>query len=890
MRSITGRRWVAGVTVRTRLLIAVLIPLVLLLTVVSQVVLDRMRTVDATVALRDRTAALADLAVLRTRVFDERRQYETVARAAEYGVDAELASELLGMEVTVDPEPVRTATDEALGRIALDDRPFSTEEILRFRSQLDAGALSTDSASRRFDHLETAAVTSLSVVLEEVRGRAVEIGDAVIDQTVRAMADTIDIVGLRGSQLRALSERWFAGDAAAVAALTRLASTAERYHQVADRLDATPVAVVAQAWTTMRGSAPEFDRAIAAGGNPLGLDGPSPDLIAAGRVLGDGLRHYDRVADLPELAAVAVTSAATVRGDLARSSAERTGLGALGAMLFALGTALYFGRSITRPLDLLTNQVRRVSDGELTLPPLPLAGPPELAVASSAFNDVVANLDLLERKALALSECDFTKPELSEPLPGRLGEALNASLAVLSGSIIERQQLQSRLLHQATHDALTGLANRRAVVEALAGAVARSQRSGRLVAVAFVDLDDFKSTNDTFGHAVGDALLQAVAQRMEGAARRGDLVARLGGDEFVVVAEDITGTEEAFGLVRRLLEAVGTPIELEGRLFQIKASAGLAINHDGQDDPLALLAKADLAVYRAKQRSPNAIELYDEELQQLVRARNELHGALADTLARGGSELSLHYQPILDAETGRVASLEALLRWHRPEAGSVPPDIFIPVAETSDLIVRLDRWVLARATEQLAAWADHPVLGYVTLAINVSGRHVSDPSFVANVSEALDRSGVPAERIILEVTETALVRDLDGAAAQLEAVRALGVSVAVDDFGTGHTGLNHIRSLTVDEIKIDRSFTADLPAMTNLVQIVIDLARHLDVETVAEGVETAQQARTLGLLGCTRLQGYLFSPAVTPSDLEEWLQTRNRFPVYEHSEAFYASG
>lgn len=885
MRGIPARRWRSGITVRTRLLIAVLVPLILLSALVAQLVADRMGTVRATEQLRARTTVLTQLAILRTRVFEERRQYETVAQAAAYGVDAELVSELLGMAVETLPARVRASTDDALRPLKASDQPFTDETLAELRASLDASTISISDAGEAFDSLEAATVASLSTLLGDVRGRAVEIGDVDLEAAVRSMGDAIEIAGLRGSQLRALSERWFASEEEAVASLARLAHKSEEYQQVSLQVRTSPIEILRVAWSEASDDGAVFDAAV---GHQLGgtaLAPEAPDLSTAGTILGDGLRHYDNLSRLPEVAASAVTDAALLRGAVARSSAQRAGVGALGGVIFALGTAMLFGRSITRPLHLLTEQVRRVGEGQLTLPPLPLSGPPELAVASSAFNDVTANLDLLERKAQALSECDFSREELSQPLPGRLGEALNASLEVLSESIMERQLLQSRLLHQATHDSLTGLANRRAVIEGLTGAVARSQRSGHPLAVTFIDLDDFKTTNDTCGHAIGDALLQAVAQRMEGASRGGDLVARLGGDEFVVVAEDVSGAHEALQLARRLLEAIAVPIEVGGRQFNLSASAGVAVSHDRNDDPLALLARADLAVYRSKQQpTTSSIELYDEELQQLVRERTELHSALARTLAAGGAELELHYQPILETSTGHVASLEALLRWDRPDAGPVPPDLFIPVAETSDLIMTLDRWVLDKATRQLAEWTDHPFLGRVTLAINVSGRHITDPSFVSNVAEALQRSGVDPERLILEVTETALVRDLSRAAAQLDAVRALGVGVAVDDFGTGHTGLTHIRALTIDEIKIDRSFTAELPTMTNLVQIVIDLARHLGVSTVAEGVETDQQARTLGLLGCTRLQGYLFCPALPPRDLEDWVAAHSGSPPSAYPE------
>ncbi len=862
---------------RTRLLAAVLLPLLLVTTFVGLIVADRQGTVRATAALRERTEVLADLAMLRTRVFEERRQFETVTRSAAFGVDPATVSNLIGMEVEADPTAARTATDAVIARIDLGHRPFAAGTLAALRADIDTSAVNTDEASARFSALESSVVASLDGALDDIARRAVGIGDVTLEQAVRTMNDSVQVAGLRGRQIQALVGLWFAGGGSHVPALAELARATELYERTAHKLDATPVRSVADAWSSADAAGAAFSGAIAdelAGTPSAGLD--VADLTSIGRVLGDGLRHYEAIASLPELASVPVSASAAARGARATADAERAVAAAATSILIAVGAAQWFGRSITRPLRNLTEQVRAVSDGDLALAPLPLRGPPELRVASAAFNEVAANLMLIEQKALALSACDFTSPAVTTDLPGRLGEALSTSLQVLSRSIIERHQLQSRLLHQATHDSLTGLANRRAVIETLGAAVERSRRSGSLLAVTFIDLDDFKATNDSSGHAIGDLLLQAVADRMRGAARRGDVVARLGGDEFVIVAEHVGGPDEVMALVRRVLDAVAAPIEIDGRDYTIRASAGVALNHDLTDDPLSLLAKADLAVYRSKRRSPSAIELYDEQLQRVVRNHAEVEAALAATLAVGGDELQLHYQPIVDASTGAVVSLEALVRWDRPDEGLMQPDQFIPIAEVSDLIVRLDCWVLQAATRQLAAWSDHPLLSRTTMAVNISGRHITDVGFVDNVVAALAATGIAPHRLVLEVTETALVRDLSRAAAQIEAVRALGVAVAADDFGTGHTGLAHVRTLTVDEIKIDRSFTSELPVVTELVQIVIDLARHLGVRTVAEGVETQQQADALRALGCNLLQGYLFSPALPPGELLLWMHEHHR--------------
>jgi len=864
-------------TVRARLLAAALLPLLLVAILVGLLVRDRHETVAATADLRDRTAALADLAVLRTRVFEERRQFEMVAQSESFGLSPAEVSELIGMEVVDDPSAARSATDLALQKVGAPDRPFPLTTLQALRSGIDDGLFSTAEAGRRYSSLESLAVSALDTALADVGGRAVRIGDLAVEASVRTMADAVTLAGLRGRQIQALVAVWNVADTARTSALAELARSTELYEQTASSLDRTGVPVVASRWIDLRSGGATFTTAIGAelAGMTEAASGGG-DLRSVGRILGDGLRSYEGLSSLPEIASRGVADAAAARGALARSDAQRAVVAALLAITFALGTAVWFGRAITKPLRALTEQARRVSDGDVSLAPLPLRGPRELCETSAAFNEVGQNLSLIEQKVLALSACDFSSPVLTKPLPGRLGEALSASLQVLSTSVIERHQLQARLLHQATHDSLTGLANRRAVIEALTAALARSSRTGHLLAVAFIDLDDFKATNDTSGHAVGDLLLQAVGERMRQAARRGDVVARLGGDEFVIVAEHVRGDDEVVTIVRRVLDAIAAPIWLDGREYSIAASAGVVVNHEPSDDALALLAKADLAVYRSKRRSPSAVEVYDDQLQLVVRNHAQVESALSAALASGGEELELQYQPIVDATTGEVVSLEALVRWNRPGEGQIPPDRFIPIAEASDLIVRLDQWVLHEALRQIAAWSHHSEMQRVTMAVNVSGRHVTDPEFVVNVRSALEASGVAADRLVIEVTETALVRDFARAASQIDAIRELGVRVAVDDFGTGHTGLAHVRALTVDELKIDRTFTGELPAVTELVQIVMDLGRHLDVATVAEGVETPQQAEALRDLGCTHLQGYLFSPALPPEALLHWVQGRAR--------------
>jgi predicted signal transduction protein with EAL and GGDEF domain len=365
-----------------------------------------------------------------------------------------------------------------------------------------------------------------------------------------------------------------------------------------------------------------------------------------------------------------------------------------------------------------------------------------------------------------------------------------------------------------------------------------------------------------------------MAERMTATARSGDLLARLGGDEFFLIAEDLAGIDEAGELAQRIIDTLSAPMHVGGLELTIGACAGIALAQD-DDEPLTLLHHADLAVHNAKRRGPGSIQMYDEGLQRQLLERVDIEKGLKSALRYSG-QLRLEYQPLLDSVTGRLRGVEALLRWDRPGHGSVPPDQFIPVAEGSKLIIDVDRWVMRQAATQLMRWADHPELSGIDMAVNVSGRHLLDPTFVTDVLHVLNESRIDPHRLVLEVTETVLVTDLVWAASQLESVRALGVRVAVDDFGTGYTSLTHLRALPIDEIKIDRSFVCGMPGSSddqNMIRIVCDLARHLGVPTVAEGVETEAQVQALAQLGCDTLQGYYFSPSLRPEALAAWILT-----------------
>ena len=412
---------------------------------------------------------------------------------------------------------------------------------------------------------------------------------------------------------------------------------------------------------------------------------------------------------------------------------------------------------------------------------------------------------------------------------------------------------------QGLHDPLTGLANRVLLRETLV----RLLRRRAPVGVLFIDLDDFKDVNDSRGHAVGDQLLRAVAGRLVSCVRSEDLVARLGGDEFAVV---LSGHSDARRAAARIRAALGDPVQLEGQQVFVGASIGVAdTSTSAERTGEALLRNADLAMYLAKAAGKNRIAVYADGMDRAAQDKAQLGADLAGALQAG--QLEVHYQPTVALDSGRVRGYEALLRWHHPERGLVLPDVFIPLAEASGHIVSIGAWVLTTATEQAARWSreGQPV----HIAVNLSPRQLGDDTIEASVATALSSSGLPAQQLTLEITEGVLVQDVDAVTTRLGRLRALGVRVAIDDFGTGYSGLSYLRRLPVDVVKIDRSFVHDLGssgAATTLISSIIELARSMHLDVVAEGVETAEQATILRGLRCGQAQGFLYARPLPASD------------------------
>ncbi|OIQ81489.1 cyclic di-GMP phosphodiesterase Gmr [mine drainage metagenome] len=401
-------------------------------------------------------------------------------------------------------------------------------------------------------------------------------------------------------------------------------------------------------------------------------------------------------------------------------------------------------------------------------------------------------------------------------------------------------------------------------------ALNRAQRAGSLVGLLFVDLDHFKTVNDTLGHAAGDEVLRETARRMRGTARAGDTVGRLGGDEFVVLVEAPDSEADVIGLAERLVSAISAPVRTGGREVVVTASIGVAVVRDGDTDADLLLYEADAAAYRAKARGRGRAEIFDDALRREHLARVELEADIRTGLDLG--QFVLYYQPIVEVVSRGTASYEALVQWKRPGHGLVGPEEFIATAELSNLICDLGRWVLGEATRQIAEW-NTTRASDLTVAVKISARHLASAEILSDVTSALDAARLPADRLVLEVTETMLV-DQPMALAHLRALQELGVEISIDDFGTGYTSIGQMQDLSVDSIKIDRSLVASSdPGADELVRLVIHAAHAFGLTVVGEGVELETQLTSLEQAQCDFAQGFLFAHPQPASGLAFGLES-----------------
>ena len=443
--------------------------------------------------------------------------------------------------------------------------------------------------------------------------------------------------------------------------------------------------------------------------------------------------------------------------------------------------------------------------------------------------------------------------------------------------ITSRKSAEDEIRNLAFYDPLTRLPNRRLLMDRLGLALSGGSRHRRKVALLFVDLDNFKTLNDTQGHYQGDLLLQQVASRLSACVREGDTVARLGGDEFVVMLGDLDNNPleaatEAKAVGEIILAAIAEPYQLSGTSYHSTASIGVTFlgdQHENIDEPLK---RADLAMYQAKTAGRNTLRFFDTQMQAIVSARAAMEADLRHAVSN--EQFLLHYQAQIE-EPNRTVGAEALLRWEHPLRGLVPPAEFIPMAEETGLILPLGHWVLEAACAQLTRWAGQPGMAHLTMSVNVSARQFHQDDFVDEVLAVLARTGADPQRLKLELTESVLIADVEGVIAKMTVLKGKGVGFALDDFGTGYSSLSYLKRLPLDQLKIDQGFVRDILHDANdaaIARMVLALADSLGLSVIAEGVETELQREFLARLGCHSYQGYLFGRPVPIEVFEARLQ------------------
>ncbi len=445
--------------------------------------------------------------------------------------------------------------------------------------------------------------------------------------------------------------------------------------------------------------------------------------------------------------------------------------------------------------------------------------------------------------------------------------------------ITDIKRSEEEIRYQAFHDALTGLPNRSLFSDRLKKAIARARRrDDGMLAVFFIDLDDFKRVNDTMGHATGDLLLKGVAMRLVGCLREVDTVSRISGDEFMVILDDVLGENEAVATAGRIIEALAEPYLFKNEEFIVTVSVGIAVYPSDGDSAEALIRNADMAMYNVKERGKSDYQLFNQSMNEKVMARIQLENDLRKAIER--DEIIVYYQPKVDITTGHIVGVEALARWRRADGSIIAPGEFIPLAEETGLIVPIGERVLLEACCHAKEWHDRG-FSNLTVAVNLSARQLDQKNLLDVVKSTLDITELKPEYLCLELTESALMKDLEAALTILNKLKDLKVKISMDDFGTGYSSLSHLKKFPIYELKIDRSFVLNIPGDADssaIAETIISMARILNLQVTAEGVETQTQLDFLRSIGCKAIQGFLFSPPVTRVEMEKLLMEKKILP------------
>jgi diguanylate cyclase (GGDEF)-like protein len=438
--------------------------------------------------------------------------------------------------------------------------------------------------------------------------------------------------------------------------------------------------------------------------------------------------------------------------------------------------------------------------------------------------------------------------------------------------ISQRKEAEQVINFQAYHDLLTHLPNRALLKDRLSLAITHARRNKRRLAVMFLDLDRFKLVNDTLGHTMGDRLLKAVANRLQGCLRKGDTLSRFGGDEFTLLLPEVRTRDDVVVIASKILDKLATPFVIDGHELFVGASIGIATYPEAGDSVEALIQSADIAMYDVKGRGKNGYQFFSDEMNHKFSTRLSLERELRNALTSG--QLRVYYEPQVDLHDGKIVGVEALVRWQHPRHGLIPPNDFLPVAEETGLITQIDEWVQARAFEEVASWR-RTGLGDVRLSVNMTAPQIEQESFLERFLTILEGSGLDAHKVKLEITENTIMQDMEVIVPKLRKLKKEGVTIAIDDFGTGYSSLSYLQQFPVNTLKIDRSFVGDIRADegdASIINAIVAMARGLKLDIIAEGVETRSQLRYLRSQGCREVQGYFFSRAVPAGELRDMLR------------------
>lgn len=544
-----------------------------------------------------------------------------------------------------------------------------------------------------------------------------------------------------------------------------------------------------------------------------------------------------------------------------------------GALMAALMTMITIRTNIINRLVALGDGLGDVGRTGNLAKRVSISGNDELTALSSGVNRMLEDLESLEGGRRAAEErLRAAHDELEQRVHARTQDLVAANIS-LKDEIAERRRMEGLIKEMAYHDYLTGLPNRQLLMDRLEQAISRGNWRPTIIGVMFMDIDRFKTVNDTLGHTHGDELIRALAKRVLESLRDGDTVARIGGDEFTILLQDLGRAEDISLVAEKILAAVRLPVSIGGHDLHVTASAGIALHPADGFDAVALLRNADVAMYHAKSKGGDTFAMYvpamSAKAMEMLTIGDRLRSAIAN------DEFVLYYQPQIDLKTGVVTGSEALIRWMDPEKGLIGPSSFIPLAEEAGLIVSIDDWTFARACAQTKKMQD---AGFpeMEVSVNVSARAFSDKGFVNKVASVLEASGLPAGSLFLEITESLLMQNIIEGAGVMKRLRALGVRFSIDDFGTGYSSLGYLKGLPISQIKIDRSFVMDIPEDNDdmlIVSAIVSLAQSLRLEVVAEGVETSGQREYLEGLGCDKMQGFLFSKPLPYDDYMQMLRT-----------------